>query len=521
MTRFEPARATAAAPLAALPSECDVCIIGSGVGGSAVALSLAASGARICILERGERLVREVQNQDPEAVFVERRYRTRERWLDGAGEPFTPGQYYFVGGHTKFYGTAMFRLRERDFDATEHEDGSSPAWPLRYADLEPHYAHAERLFGVHGRAGDDPTEPPRADPYPQPPVPHEPLIGELAERLRARGLRPFHMPSAIDLREGGACVRCGTCDAFPCRYGAKGDAEVCLLDPALRAPNVTLHTGCRVTRLIADEAGQRIVAVEIEREGRVQTLRAALFVLSAGAINSAALLQRSASAQHPNGLANSSGHVGRHYMNHNTTCLMGLMPWRVNDTRFPKTLTLNDFYFGDATDPTPLGNLQMLGNIQEPMVRAAVPAMPRWAGRTLSRHSVDWLVMSEDLPHADSTVRVRADGTIQLNWHRTNQATHQRFVARSKQLLRDIGFKAVLSRAFGLDVPSHQCGTVRMGLDPSQAPLDPWCRAWDHANLYVVDASFFPSSAALNPALTVAAQALRVGAHLRAQLHTF
>ena len=162
MTRFEPARATAAAPLAALPSECDVCIIGSGVGGSAVALSLAASGARICILERGERLVREAQNQDPEAVFVERRYRTRERWLDGAGEPFTPGQYYFVGGHTKFYGTAMFRLRERDFDATDHEDGSSPAWPLRYADLEPHYAHAERLFGVHGRAGDDPTEPPGA-----------------------------------------------------------------------------------------------------------------------------------------------------------------------------------------------------------------------------------------------------------------------------------------------------------------------------------------------------------------------
>jgi choline dehydrogenase-like flavoprotein len=500
--------------------DADIAIIGSGVGGGAVALQLADSGARIAILERGERLPREAENTDPEAVFVQRRYRAKESWVDGAGQSFTPGQYYFVGGHTKFYGTAMFRLRAHDFEATAHEDGESPAWPIGYTELEPFYAQAEALFRVHGQAGVDPTEPARSSAYPFGPVPHEPLIGALADKLRGRGLHPFHMPSAIDLREGGPCIRCGTCDAFPCRQGAKGDAEICLIDPALRRPNVRLHTGCRVTRLVTDEAGRRIVAAEFERGGVTETIRASLFVLSAGAINSALLLQRSANAQHPNGLANSSGAVGRYYMNHNTSCLMGLLPFTVNDTRFPKTLTLNDFYAAGPGRPQALGNIQMLGNIQEPMLRSAVPRMPGWIGRPLARHSVDWLVMSEDLPHADSRVRLLPDGRTQLDWRRTNMATHAAFVRQTKTLLREIGFSAVLSRPFGLDVPSHQCGTVRFGDDPATAPLDAFCRAFDHPNLYVVDASFFPSSAALNPALTVAAQALRVGAHLKDRLHT-
>jgi choline dehydrogenase-like flavoprotein len=498
----------------------DIAIIGSGVGGGAVALTLADSGARIAILERGERLPREPQNTDPTAVFVDRRYRTKERWVDADGASFTPGQYYFVGGHTKFYGTAMFRLREHDFEASDHADGVSPAWPIRYADLEPHYAQAEALFRVHGQAGVDPTEPPRSSAYPFGPVPHEPLIGALADKLRQRGLHPFHMPSAIDLREGGACIRCGTCDAFPCRLGAKGDAEVCLIDPALQRPNVSLHTGCRVTRLLTDDEGKRIVAAEFERDGVTETVHAALFVLSAGAINSALLLQRSATSRHPNGLANSSGAVGRHYMNHNTTGLMALMPFTVNDTRFTKTLALNDFYAAGPGRAHPLGNIQMLGNIQEPMLRSALPSLPRWVGRPLAHHSVDFLVMSEDLPHADSRVRLLPDGRTQLDWRRTNMATHAEFVQRTRKLLHEVGFSAVLGRPFGLDTPSHQCGTVRFGDDPASAPLDPLCRAFDHPNLVVVDASFFPSSAALNPALTVAAQALRVGHHLKAQLHS-
>lgn len=495
----------------------DVVIIGSGVGGGGVALSLADTGARILILERGKRLPKEPQNTDAEAVFVERRYRAKEKWMDGDGKEFIPGQFYQVGGHTKLYGTAMYRLRESDFQAVEHEDGVSPQWPIRYIDLEPFYAQAEQIFGVHGESGLDPTEPPRSSGYPYPAIPHEPLIAQLADQLKQQGLRPFHMPSAIDLQDGGRCIRCGTCDAFPCALDAKGDAETRLIDPALRHSNVTLQTGCLVNRLITDDEGKQIIGVEFEHEGQTHTVHADLFVLSAGAINSALLLQRSADSKNPSGLANSSDCVGRYYMNHNTSCLMGMMPFTINDTRFTKTLGVNDFYNATSDYPFPMGHIQMLGNIQEPMIRSAVPAMPRWAGRLMSRHSVDWLVMSEDLPHHLSTVRPLPDGGVQLNWHRTNTATHARFVDKTKQLLKRIGFTAVLSRPFGIETPSHQCGTVRMGLEPESAALDPWCRAYDHPNLFVVDASFFPSSAALNPALTVAAQSLRVGTYLRKQ----
>ena len=492
----------------------DVVIIGSGVGGGAIARQLAPSGARILILERGPRLPAEAENTSAESVFVQRRYRVKEEWQTEAGRRFVPGQYHFVGGHTKFYGTAMFRFRERDFEEINFRDGNSPAWPFTYSELEPWYAQAEEIFGVHGRAGDDPTEPWRSGPYPHAPIPHEPLIGDLAQRMTDHGLRPFHMPSAVDLHPGGSCIRCGTCDAFPCRIRAKGDAETRLIDPALRYPNVSLWPDCRATRLITDDRGKDIVGVEILRNGALETIRAPLFVLSAGAINSALLLQRSADSRNPDGLANSSGCVGRYYMNHNTTGLMAMMPGSANETRFPKTLSVNDFYFGTSSDPEPLGNLQMLGKIQEPMIRASRPSIPRWVGRTMARHSIDMLVMSEDLPHAQSTIRPLPNNGVQLTWTRTNQVAHARFVEQTKKLWRRLGAVAVLSHPFGVETPSHQCGTVRMGLDPAHAALDPWCRAYDHPNLYVVDASCFPSSAALNPALTVATQALRVGDHI-------
>ncbi|HTT09442.1 MAG TPA: GMC family oxidoreductase [Burkholderiaceae bacterium] len=495
----------------------DVVIIGSGVGGGAIALSLMPTGARILLIERGPRLPREAQNRDAEAVFVEQRYRTNETWFDGRGRPFRPGQYYFVGGHTKFYGCAMFRFRERDFEEVEHEEGISPAWPIRYADLEPYYGRAERLFGVRGQAGAEPTDPPRSTPYPHPPVPHEPVIADMFARLQALGLRPAPMPAAIDFGPGGRCERCGTCDAFPCRIDAKGDAEICLVDPALRQPNVTLWTESLVTRLITDDSGRRVVAAEVRRKesSGTQRVHGRLFVLAAGAINSAVLLQRSATPRHPNGLANSSGVVGRHYMNHNCTAFLTLDPLRVNETKFPKTLYVNDFYFGGSASSRPLGNLQLLGKIQEPMLRGPM----RWAPRTLrawtARHSVDWYVMSEDLPHTESTVRPRGADSIEMRWHRTNLRSHRRWVETARRLLKQAGLPIVLSRPFGEDTPSHQCGTVRFGTDPATSALDPLCKAWDHDNLYVVDAGFFPSSAALNPALTVAAQALRVGEHLR------
>ncbi len=494
----------------------DVVIVGSGVGGGSVALQLAGSGARVLILERGPELPREAQNWNAESVFCDLRYRSTETWTSGEHR-FRPGQYYFVGGHTKFYGTAMFRFRERDFGALEHEDGVSPAWPISYDDLEPWYEQAEALFGVRGTAGIDPTEPRRHAPYPHPAIPHEPVIAAVFDKLKAQGLRPYPMPAAVDY--GGRCQRCGTCDAFPCRIDAKGDAEMCLIRPALRQPNVSLQAETKVERLVTDDAGRRIVAVEVMHRGERQTIRAEWFVLSAGAINSSILLQRSATSRHPKGLANSSDAVGRYYMNHNCTGMMALHPFKTNDTKFPKTLSVSDFYFGDPqTGGPPLGNLQLLGKIQEPMLRAALPGLPTFARRWMAEHSVDWYVMSEDLPHPESTVRSNADGSIDLRWHRTNMGAHRQWVSKARQVLKRTGYPVVVSKPFGIETPSHQCGTARFGADPATSALDPVCKAWDHDNLYVVDASFFPSSAALNPALTVAAQSLRVGHHLRTEV---
>ena len=319
------------------------------------------------------------------------------------------------------------------------------------------------------------------------------------------------MPSSVQDHEGGACVRCNTCDGFPCRLGAKGDAETRLIDPVLEHENVTLRTETQVVRLRADASGRRIEAAALADGTEV---RGGLFVLAAGAINSAAILLRSVHAKHPCGLANASGMVGRHYMNHNCTAVMAIRPLRANGETFQKTLALNDFYLGDGAGGPPLGNLQLLGKIMEPMLRNEVRRVPRWARAWLAAHSVDWYAMSEDLPHPESRVRVQGDGTIVLDWRRTNLAAHETLVAKARRVLRAAGFPIVLSRAFSKETPSHQCGTVRFGHDPADAPLDPFCKAFDLDNLYVVDASFFPSSAAVNPALTVAAQALRAGEHM-------
>lgn len=496
-------------------TRCDVVVIGSGVGGGAVARQLAPTGARILILERGEHLPDEPERSDPEAVFIARRYRTRELWRDETGRSYRPGQYYQVGGHTKFYGTAMFRFRESDFAERSHEQGVSPAWPVAYADLAPFYAEAERIFGVRGAAGIDPTEPPRAA-FPHPPIPHEPMIARLADALAGQGLHPAPMPAAVDFGPGGACVRCGTCDAFACVRGAKGDAETRLIDPLLGRGNVALRTGTKVTRLIAGEDG-RIVAAEALSGGVTIRIEAPLFVLSAGAVNSALILLRSADARYPDGLANRSGVVGRYLMNHHLTGLMALDPFTPNDTRFPKTLTVNDFYHGLPGDPAARGNIQMLGKIREPMIRSALPRLPRAVGRWLARHSTDVLAMSEDPPVFENRVRPLGAEGAEVVWHPADFPAHDRFVRHVRGLLRGAGYPVVLRHGFGIESPSHQCGTVRMGADPARSALDPLCRAWDHPNLYVVDAGFFPSSAALNPALTIAAQALRVGAHIAAR----
>ena len=494
----------------------DFVIIGSGMGGGTLAYALRGSGARILLLERGDYLPQEPQNWQVAAVFDEKRYKPRENWLDvHSGRHFQPGVHYYVGGNTKVFGAALPRFRRADFDALEHEGGTAPAWPIAYEDLEPYYNLAEDLFFVHGRAGDDPSEPPRSRPYPFPAVAHEPAIEELAGRLRRQGLQPYALPMAIDLRAGGACIRCKTCDGFPCQVHAKGDAEICCVRPALAGEAVELWTNARARRILTDRSGKRAVQVEVECKGEKLTVAADAFVAACGAVNSAILLLQSQNHHHPQGLANSSGLVGRNYMVHNNTALTAIAPLKSNPTVFQKTMAVNDFYFGADDFAYPLGNLQLLGKLQAGMLSAAKPYIPKAVSAAMAKRSVDWWVMSEDLPDRDNRVFAAADGRVQVQWKPNNRTAHRRLIQRAAAMMRAAGYPLVFTETMGIETNSHQCGTARFGTDAATSVLDPFCKTHDIDNLYVVDSSFFPSSTAMNPALTIAAQALRVADYLQ------
>ncbi len=487
----------------------DIVIIGSGMGGGTLAYALRNHGAKILIVERGGYLPREPENWSPSAVFAAKRYRTTETFLDEHGKPFRPSIFYGVGGNTKVYGAALPRLRREDFGVLETEDGVSPAWPFAYEELEPYYAEAERLFRVHGTAGADPIEPPRSTPFPYPAVPHEPVVAEVAESFERQGLRPFPLPLGVDLREGGTCIRCGTCDGFPCQVLAKSDAEVCVTQPALESPNVSIMTGARAVALRTDPTGRQITGLEIDDAGQRRTVVAATYVLAAGAINSAALLLRSASDRHPNGIANSSGLVGRNYMAHVNSALMAIRP-RANGTVFQKTLAVNDWYFGDAGSRFPMGNAQLLGKLQPGMLAASLPLMPKRVLAEVAGRSVDWYLMTEDLPDPENRVSLDSSGRVILRWRPNNVGAHKRLIRAISRAMRQAGYPLIQTRRLGLDAVAHQCGTLRFGNDPATSVLDPLCRTHDIANLFVMDSSFLPSSSAQNPALTVAAQALRM-----------
>lgn len=489
----------------------DIVIVGSGIGGATIAAGLAPSGADILILERGERLQDRPENRDQRAIFQRGFFRPDETWYDAAGSGFNPGNYYNVGGNSKFYGAVLTRFRREDFGELTHFDGISPAWPFAYEELEPWYGRAEELYRVHGSDGDDPTEPPHSTAYPFGPVAEEPAIAALRERLKRQGLHPFSLPLGIDLERWLAAGKTPW-DAHPDAFTGKMDAETCALSAALEHPNVELRTGARVTRLLAAERG-RISGVEFEHAGRTGQLSPGLVVLSAGAVQSAALLLRSADGAHPAGLANRSDQVGRNFMNHNATAMIGLDPRFDNDAVYQKTFGFNDFYLSDGNGGLPLGNVQLLGKISGAILKSSMRMVPEWLLSAIARRSADFYLMSEDLPSPRSRVRVDGDRIV-LEWVRTNWTAHRKLVEKVRSVLRAAGFPIVLSKPFDKRTPSHQCGTIRIGTDPRQAPLDIYCRAFDHPNLFVVDASFLPTSAAVNPALTIAAQALRVADHI-------
>jgi choline dehydrogenase-like flavoprotein len=497
----------------------DVIIIGSGAGGGTLARRLAPSGKRILILERGRFLPREKENWEPAEVFRKQRYHTSEEWLDRDGRPFRPGTGYWVGGNTKVYGGAMFRLRERDFETVEHKVGVSPEWPVKYRDFEPYYGEAEALYEVHGSRGVDPTEPWSTSPYPHAAISHEPRIQELHDDLVLAGYHPFSLPLCLRLDESdpqrSPCIRCNTCDGFPCLVDAKADADTACVRPAVGHANVTLLKNARVTRLLTLLDAREVSHVEAEVDGEPRRFKGDIVVCAAGAVNSAALLLRSASDAHPRGLANSSDQVGRNYMRHLNGVILGVTA-RGNPTRFQKTLALNDFYWGDREFPFPMGHLQLMGKSSRDALASQARYMPGAVLAQVAKHSIDWWITAEDLPHADNRVEVGAGGEIHL--HVTDRYREhfdqlaRRWIAALKRV--DARLSIYLRRDIGIGGVGHQNGTCRFGVDPRTSVLDVFCRAHDLDNLYVVDGSFFCSSGAVNPSLTIAANALRVGDHL-------
>ncbi|MDH4066808.1 MAG: GMC family oxidoreductase, partial [Acidobacteriota bacterium] len=482
----------------------------------------AASGARILVIERGDVVPSEEHNWSPEAVWKDLRYRTSEPWLDERGDPFLPYMHYGVGGNTKYWGSVLYRLRREDFGALEHEDGVSPAWPIDYDTLAPYYDRAEQLYGVRGEVGADPTDPPRG-PFPFPAVPHAAGMQAIVDDLRRQGLHPAPLPLGL-LRPGedGGCILCNTCNSFPCRIGAKSDSDVCCVRPALTHPNVTLWTGTFARRLLTDGSGRRVAAVEVDRRGERLRVGAPLVVVSCGAANSAALLLRSATDGQPEGLANSSGLVGRRYMAHLATMMQGFHPLRPNDTVFQKTVAINDYYFRGPDTPYPLGHIQSQGRTHGIMAKVfgdtIIPGIPLSAYNAWVSRGVDWLAMSEDLPHPDNRVTVDGHGRVQLHYRPNNLGAHERLVDETRRVLRRLGFWKVMTHSHKKRNTTHQCGTLCFGTDPTTSVLDPYCRTHDVENLFVVDASFFPSSAAVNPALTIVAQALRVAERIETEL---
>ncbi len=503
----------------------DFIIIGTGAGGGTLLHKLKDSGKKILVLERGSFLPQEKENWDTNEVFNKERYHTKEVWKTNGTEELHPGTGYWVGGNTKVYGAALLRLREKDFEQIQHAGGISPEWSVKYADFEKYYTEAEKLYKVHGKMGDDPTEPFRSEEFPYPAVSHEPRIQEMHDSLVEKELHPFYLPLGVKLNEAdkskSECIRCNTCDGFPCMIHAKSDADInCVRPSTENNSNITLLTNAKVIQLNTNASGKQIVSVDVEINESIEQFSADIFVLSAGAVNSAVLLLRSANDLHPNGLANGSGQVGRNFMKHHNAAMLGIST-KKNPSIFQKTMAINDFYWGDDEFKFPMGHIQLMGKSNKDMLVGDAPFFtPGIVLDEMAEHSIDWWMTGEDLPSADNRVQW-INGEVHLDYTKNNNEGFDRLVNKWKNILQviDEGTSFIthgiyLRKQIPLSGIAHQCGTLRFGFDKTSSVLDIHCKAHELDNLYVVDGSFFPSSGAVNPSLTIIANALRVGDHL-------
>jgi choline dehydrogenase-like flavoprotein len=476
-----------------IKSRYDVVIIGSGAGGSTLAFPLSLHGRKVLVVEQGSQLRPLKQwSTGPAGIHLKQAMAGRDsrRWP--------------VGGQTKFFGAALYRMRESDFRQVEHEAGISPAWPLSYWDLEPYYQQAEELYRVHGSPDGDPSEPPRLRPYPYPPIPHCPVVSEVVSRLNSSGASVSAIPKGIDYSDTGKCILCATCDAYYCRLDAKMDAEIAALRPALRTGSTDLETDTECTKVITDTSGRRAIGVVLRHDGTDRVVHADTVVVSAGTQQSVALLRRSRTDKHPEGLGNNGGALGRNLAGHSVGMVFPLVSWRPIEPIHSKTFAMNAFHDGAADFPYPIGVIQAAG--QMPFWEEASPVI-RPAARLIGKHSLMCFYMSEALPTRESRLLLDGDwprGRVEP-LHKMGTFDKLRRIARDA--FRCAGYVVVARKQ--PPVLWHQVGTARMGTDPTDSVVDAHCRVHGIEGLFVVDASVLPSAGAVNTGLTIVALALR------------
>jgi choline dehydrogenase-like flavoprotein len=467
----------------------DAVVIGTGIGGSTFAYGLARRGLKVAVVERGDFLKPDIPDLSPlhNYYFLE-----------------TPA----VGGQTKSFGAAMYRLRESDFSAVEMESGVSPAWPITYVDLEPYYGEAESLFRVHGSSLNDATEPPRSAPWPHDPIPHQGPARELVERLIGRaGVPVSHIPRGIDYdpEHGGKCVLCRRCDAYYCPRDAKMDAEVAALRPALATGRVTILTKTECLRVLTTADGRKVTGVQLRRDGNETTVLAGMVAVCCGLTATPELLWRSRTSRHTNGLANASGALGRNWATHTTGWVFPIALGVQKKPFHQKTFAINAFYHSGPGSAYPMGVIQAAGNI-EPL---GMSRRYRYFAEALLNHSFQAFVMTEALPSMDTGYALSDDGATEIGEPIRNKQTFAKLRRHASDIFRSAGYR-VFSPS--VEMRFHSVGTARMGTDAGNSIVDGHCKAHDIDGLFVVDASALPTSGAVNSGLTIAAVALRAAA---------
>ena len=469
----------------------DAVVVGSGPGGSSAAYKLSSKGLTVLVVEQGDFLKPAVLKAgDPVGHPLGRMVRENQHSA-------------FVGGWTKFYGAALYRMRESDFRESRLESGVSPAWPITYDELEPFYAEAEQLFRVHGSSDGDPSEPPRSGRYPYPPLPHEPLIAKMVDRLQSSGTTVSPIPLGLDYGPQGKCRMCGTCDGHFCQIDAKMDAEIAVLRPALATGRVDIITGAECLRILTDEAGERATGVVVRVDGQIREISTEAVVASCGLTGTPLLLRRSRTAAHPEGLGNNGGALGRYMSGHHTGHVFVLTGWKPLGNPHVKTFAIMSHYESCEQWPYPSGIVQIIGKMP---IWDLAPRLLRPLVRALATRCLSFFYMIEATPTREAGVIFKGDEIAGQVSPLRNARTFARLRQLTVAAFRKAGYKTIAMRTCAL---GHPVGTARMGNDPSSSVTDRNGMVHGIEGLYVADTSVLPSAGAVNTALTIVALALR------------